>query len=180
MPRFRDIPQRIGFGNYSMNQPWSGLEKWLQIQEEEANLDLDPDFQRSHVWTAAQQSGYIEFILSGGNTAKEILFNSPTWMRGNNSQGSRLVIVDGKQRLNAVRLFLKDRVPAFGHCFSEYEDKLPRYAEFVIRINELPTRTQVLTWYLQLNAGGTPHTEKELSRVLELLKAENGGKVPTR
>lgn len=171
MPKFQNIPQRMGFGNYQINQSWQFLEKWLLEQKEEANLDLDPDFQRQHVWTEAQQIAYVEFILSSGNTAKQILFNSPGWFSGHGEQ--HLVIVDGKQRLNAVRQFLSDRIPAFGYRFSEYEDRLPRHAEFIICINELQTRTEVLQWYLELNSGGTPHTDSEIERVKELLKAEN-------
>jgi len=34
------------------------------------------------------------------------------------------------------------------------------------------TRAEVLTWYLQINAGGVVHSDEEIERVKELLKEE--------
>jgi len=39
-------------------------------------------------------------------------------------------------------------------------------------MNDLKTRAEVLQWYIEFNAGGTPHTEAEINRVRELLKKE--------
>jgi len=41
-----------------------------------------------------------------------------------------------------------------------------------ININDLPTRKDVLQWYLQMNTGGTVHTEEEINRVKMLLEKE--------
>ena len=41
-----------------------------------------------------------------------------------------------------------------------------------INVNDLPTRKNVLQWYIEHNAGGTIHTEEEINRVKELLKKE--------
>jgi hypothetical protein len=34
----------------------------------------------------------------------------------------------------------------------------------------LKTKQEVLQWYIELNEGGTPHTEEEINRVKELIK----------
>ena len=39
-------------------------------------------------------------------------------------------------------------------------------------INELLTRKAVIRWYLEINAGGTPHIREEIDRVRDLLKKE--------
>ena len=36
-------------------------------------------------------------------------------------------------------------------------------------VNDLSTYSEVLQWYLDLNSGGTVHTEEELNRVQQLL-----------
>lgn len=33
-------------------------------------LDLDPDFQRGHVWTRDQQVAYVEYMLRGGEVSR--------------------------------------------------------------------------------------------------------------
>jgi hypothetical protein len=37
-------------------------------------------------------------------------------------------------------------------------------------VNDLKTEAEVLRWYLEINAGGTPHTEEELDKVRKMLK----------
>ena len=54
--------------------------------------------------------------------------------------------------------------------YSDFEDRLPVYAEFIVMVNDLADYDDVLRWYLQLNSGGTPHTEDELEKVRQLLE----------
>ena len=65
---------------------------------------------------------------------------------------------------------------ACGHRLSEYEDRLDliRY-RFSVLINDLPSRAQVLKWYLEMNHGGTPHSVNEMERVQVLLREELAG-----
>lgn len=174
MPKFRDIPQFTSWGPYQVNLSWTYLEEQLKdwlFPSFGAALDLDPDFQRAHVWTQAQQIAYVEYVLKGGRSGRELLLNFSGW---NDKFQGPFVLVDGKQRLNAVRLFLADKLPIFGgNLYSSYTDKLRSVCvDFRVYVNDLETREQVLTWYLEINAGGTPHTQEELDRVRDLLKEE--------
>ena len=81
-------------------------------------------------------------------------------------------IVDGKQRLQAVRLFLRDELAVFGYTSSQYKDKLPIGCTLIFAVNELTTRREVLQWYLDLNDGGIAHTSEEIEKVRNLLKKE--------
>ena len=38
-----------------------------------------------------------------------------------------------------------------------------------VHINNLKTKKEVLTWYLEMNTGGTVHTDDELDRVRKML-----------
>lgn len=165
-----EIPKLIHGGNYTVNVDWDYLEQWLDDKKEH-NIDLDPDFQRAHVWTTDKQIKYVEFILRGGQSSRIIYFNCPGWMvdfRG------PMVLVDGKQRLEAVRAFLRNEIPAFGSYIEEWDPRLLRKTQssFMFNVNNLATRAEVLQWYLDLNSGGVVHTQEEIEKVQALLDAE--------
>lgn len=171
--KFKNIP-RTKRASYSTHVSWGYIEETLDhySKRDLAHLDLDPDFQRGHVWTIEQKTAYLEFGLMGGTSGKDIYFNCPGWM--GDFRGP-FVLVDGKQRIDAVREFLKNRVPIFGHFFSEFEDKMPPFSGegcFTFHVNNLETRAEVLQWYLALNTGGTIHTKEEIEKVKLLLEAE--------
>jgi len=164
--RFRDIPPLIR-SRYSINVPLKHTEHTIQEYLDQG-LNLCPDFQRGHVWTEQQQTAFVEFLLRDGTSSRVIFFNHPGWM---NSWEGNFVIVDGLQRLTAVRQFLANKIPAFHTFYQDYTDAMPSILDLVFSIATLPTKADVLQWYLELNAGGTPHTSEELDRVRTLLAA---------
>ena len=131
---------------------------------------MNPDFQRGHVWTRAQQIAFCEFQLRGGNSGRTIYWNNPSWNRGFDKP---TVLVDGKQRLTAVLAFLNNEIPVFAHYRKEYTDRTDMIrVRFEFIVNDLQTRREVLQWYLDLNTGGTIHTSEEIEKVKKLLKSE--------
>lgn len=177
MPRFQDIP-KLPRAHYTIDVPWWDievhLERWGETWEDKGKvyggMDLSPDYQRAHVWTREQQAAYVEYTLMGGEVGQVITWNNPTW---NGSWKSPTELVDGKQRLEAVRAFFRDEFPAFGHLFSAFEDRLPPFnPAFKFQVCCLRTREEILQLYLNINAGGTPHTKEELTRVRSLLEKE--------
>jgi hypothetical protein len=170
--KFADIPQ-FPRAHYQVSVGWQHLEAQLEELGAGAILELDPDFQRAHVWTRGQQVAYVEYILRGGEVAKDIVFNAPEWPSTRGDQ--KIVLVDGKQRLEAVRAFLRDEVEAFGTKYSEFEGPLrSTTARLNFRFCSLSSREELLELYLNINAGGTPHTSEELHRVQEMLEQERG------
>ena len=167
--RFRDIPQFTQAGSWECD---FALTRVTHQLKEHFNVDLNPDFQRGHIWTEEQQIALIEFFLRGGKTGRVLYFNCPTWHTGN--YAASLVIVDGKQRLEAIRRFTENEIKVFGSYLEEFTDGMRMHQTIRLNVNDLQTRAEVLDWYLQINSGGTPHTDEEISRVRELLKAETG------
>jgi uncharacterized protein with ParB-like and HNH nuclease domain len=173
-PRFQDIEPFMSDGRYSIDVSFGELENELNRYREECNLDINPDFQRGYVWTDEQKTKYVEFVLRRGKSSKEFLFNCAGFMRGSTEQ---MVLVDGKQRISACLDFLHNKIPAFGCYYSQFNDNKSslchnhRYS-FKFLINDLETRQEVLEWYLQLNSGGTVHTEEDLNKVRKLLEQE--------
>lgn len=157
----------------SYNEPLISL-KTGQDVEGTHGLIMNPDFQRGHVWTKEQQQKYVEFILRGGRSGRDIYFNNPSHMRHYNKP---YVVVDGLQRLTALIAFVDDELEVFdGIKCSDFE-KISSDIVLKFHINDLETREEVLKWYLEMNDGGTPHSQEELDRVTELLrkeKAKNG------
>ncbi len=169
--RFHDIPQFTKSASYAADISWLYLEKWYGDQVEETNFDVNPDFQRGYVWVPLQKTRYVEFILRGGTTGRDIFTNCPCWGR-RLPKNNEYVLVDGKQRLEAVLGFLRNEVPIFGgHFRKDFTDE-PNIltASFRWHVNDLKTRSEVLQWYLDLNSGGTVHSEEEFARVRKLLE----------
>lgn len=175
MPNFQEIPQLIGSGNNALTITFDAITRTIDNYLEECNLDLNPEFQRGYVWTETQKERYVEFLLRGGQSSRDILFNYPLWNprfyqeKSNDPLLNRMVIVDGKQRLSAVMGFMRNEVRAFGAFLSEFTGTLRCINYLTFHINELTTRADILEWYLQLNSGGTVHSESELEKVRQLL-----------
>lgn len=170
--KFGDIPQFTKSASYAIDVSWRYLEEHIDQQVKDYKLDLDPDFQRAHVWTTAQQIRYVEFVLRGGHCSNAILTNCVNWQR--TSGLGAYVLVDGKQRLTAALKFLRNEIPIFGrHYYKDFTDRLSiTDASFRWHVNDLETRSEVLQWYIDWNAGGVAHTDKEIERVRKLLEEE--------
>lgn len=166
--RFADIPL-LPRAYYTTDVGLTDL-RWKMDNFLSRGLQMEPDFQRGHVWTDEQCSRFMEFFLRGGESGRTIIFNHPGWMT---SFRGDFVLVDGLQRLTAALRFLNDEIPVFGTRLSEFEDKIPMTDKlFHFAIAKLPTRTDVIKWYLDINSGGTPHASSEIERVRGLLTNE--------
>lgn len=163
--------------NYKVDIPLEYLKQTLERYSED-NLNLEPDFQRAHVWTKQQQIAFMEYMLKEGRI-NPIYFNHPNWMNFNSDEKVEFVIVDGKQRLKAAIDFLDDKFRVFkdldeedkGFFYSELS-RVPSTLSFNFQINTLKTKKEVLQWYLDLNTGGTQHKKAELEKVRTLLQKE--------
>ena len=176
-----DIPKFFRPPNYCVTSGWNHLERTLdrwdgRSDEIDGNLglDLNPDFQRGHVWTEDKQIAFVEFCLKGGQSSRTLLFNHPGWQ---GSYKGLMVLVDGKQRLEAVMKFIHNELPIFnGNLLDDFDDpkRLLRssQASFEFKVNNLKTRKDVMQWYLQLNSGGVVHTQEELDKVYDLIEKE--------
>jgi len=170
--RYNDIPKFIQHGSYEVDVSPDRLIVNVDDFVRDHNLQLDPDFQRGHVWTTSQHKAFIEFFLRGGKTAKVIYFNFPSWHHAAKTAYDDFVIVDGKQRLEAWRKFFNNEFKVFGSYAKEFTDSLRIMMTMKMNINDLPTKADVLQWYIDFNSGGVVHSDDEISRVKKLLKEE--------
>ena len=169
-----DIKQFTSVSEYNVNVSMVDLIRTIDNDIHVFNLQLNPDFQRGHVWTKEQQIAFVEYFLRGGKSGTTIYLNNPDW--GGNHKGDYhdFVCVDGLQRITAVRRFLNNEIPVFGgNYYKDFEDdyifKYDVFHMFTINVNNLKSKEEVLSWYIEMNAGGTPHTKKEIEKVRKLL-----------
>lgn len=166
-----DIPQFTRSGSWECDYTLPSLVKFIEENENEFGLEMNPDFQRGHVWKEEQQISYVEFLLKGGTTARVIYLNNNHWQT-NSDNKEFFVCVDGLQRYTAIKRFVNNEIRVFGLYFNEFKGS-PRMAQGVkVNVNNLQTRKEVLTWYIEFNSGGTVHTEEEINRVKRLLESE--------
>ena len=81
-----------------------------------------------------------------------------------------MYLVDGLQRVTAVMSFLQNKIKAFGKYRREFEGCIPDHAYFIVHINAMCDKNEILEWYLELNEGGVVHTKEELNKVRKLIK----------
>lgn len=163
---------------WSADYRWDGLESALTgLGEDYGGLELIPDFQRGHVWTPEQQAHYIENCLRGVVPVSGLLiqFNSASWnniAKADTDLPPGLQCVDGLQRFTAITEFVKGNVKPFGFTAKELLGTAYSARKFYVKVAvyDFTSREQLLTQYLDLNAGGTPHSAKEIQRVRALLE----------
>lgn len=172
--KFSSIEQFIRSGSYEIDVSLDFLERTLEHWNNDYGVELNPDFQRGHVWTEEQQVAYVEFLLRGGVTSKVIYFNSPVFGKINNTSElpETIVCVDGLQRLTSCLRFLRDEIKVFGHKYSEFQGSLRIMQGLKFNVNSLQTKAEILRWYIEFNTGGTIHTEEEINRVRKMLEDE--------
>lgn len=170
----------LGTAHYGCDHGWRDVEGQLDQYARDYGLNLDPDFQRGHVWTREQQAHFIENVMRRvvSRAMLVIQFNCPYWGDSDYTGDlpREMQIVDGLQRLTAVREYLKGNVRPFGlsiDAFDRSDFDVRRRHYFLLRfeVHTFQTRKALLQHYLDLNVGGTPHAPVEIDRVRGLLAA---------
>ena len=161
-----DIKKFTSNGRYTVDVSLNDFLYHIERYVEKHKLDLNPEFQRGHVWTTDQQIAFIEYLFKGGET-QAIRFNHTDW--GNFSKPSKMVIVDGLQRTTAIMKFLNNELPIFDGYYFKQCTNIP-IIDIKITVNNLKEDDEVINWYIELNEGGTPHTKEEIKKEKKMIK----------
>lgn len=143
-------------------------------------ININPPYQRNHVWTSEQQEAFMGALLQDDSRIPPIYVNQ------RDDEKKTCDVVDGKQRITAILAWLNDEILAFcpsGHTV-RYSDFLKTTTDKRIlgirvtlhwRFLQL-SEVDAMRFYVALNSGGTIHTENEIARVKRLIvKAERQG-----
>lgn len=169
---FKTIKKFTGDGRYVVDVDVESVKYHIERYQEKHGLQLNPDFQRGHVWSEEQQISFMEFLFRGG-VIPPIRFNHNNWMAFKPT-GNEMVCVDGLQRITAILKFMDNKLPIFGGYLKDDIEGI-HYSDYYVRfsVNNIKNRSEVLTWYVELNEGGTPHSKEEIERVKKLIDGNN-------
>ena len=142
------------------------------VMDREDKWNIDPDYQRDHVWTDDQRSKFVGYFL--------VVKRMPLIFLNYGVRRTHSVpeVVDGKQRLTSLLRFVAGEIdaelPSGQRVWWRDFDEVDRRCapEVTCARIYLPSRAAVLQFYINLNAGGTVHTQAEIDRVRAMLAAE--------
>lgn len=164
---------------YAIDVAFDEVEHILErYNRREGGLQMNPDFQRGHVWNREQQIAYIESFIRGaiGDTGRTITLTCSDFQR-ERAKDSDLVgfyVVDGLQRLTAVLAFMNDEFHVFNDLIDGGADKdsfngtayqVNRMTGLRFNVFNMQYKKDVLDYYIALNAGGVVHSKEEIDRV---------------
>ena len=161
-------PVRYTISSYGADYPVDGLVK--RISRGDIYV---PPFQRGFVWTAAQASRFIESLLLGLPVPGIFLFKEP--------DTSKLVVVDGQQRLRTLETFFSGILRKSEFCLrgvsNEFdgatykglsEEDRRRLDDSIVHAtvfqqdNPEDDRSSIYLIFERLNTGGTPLNPQEI------------------
>lgn len=144
----------------------------LPVLLEKRNINLNPDYQRASVWTIEQKKKFMGSLLLDSTRIPCLWLNSPASVVRNSE------VLDGKQRILAILGWLDNEYPAifpnsdieifYRDLDSQMETYIDNHCIINIRFVNLD-RNNAIKFYLNLNSGGTVHTDEELQRARDLL-----------
>lgn len=154
---------------YYIRQLNSGIQSLLHMVFR-AGVDFDVDYQRDHVWKLEDKVALIDSIFNNIDIGK-FVFVQRDW----NVKDQFYEIIDGKQRLSALREFYEDRFKYKGFYFSELSplDK-HKFLDHGITYGYLenPSKEAIFETFIKLNTCGKPMAKKHIDHVKELLDEE--------
>lgn len=164
--RIRDLHVGLPFTGAGIDMPIGDLARATELFD----FDFTPPWQRDHVWTIEQRELFVGHLLSGG-MVPHLIVREPNW----GGTLGKYQIVDGKQRLTSLLMWLRGEIVAdIGGRRIHIDDTDKRFSmSHTIRADfvRVKRESEIMLLYLRLNSGGTPHTREQLDRVHALYQA---------
>lgn len=149
----------------------SDLSSLLSLALDRGVID-NPDYQRGYVWTLEDKQRLIASVMAERNIGS-FLFVKYDY----EAYKGKLVVLDGKQRLNALVEFYTGRYMYEGKFYHQlsridrarFESHRVAYAHLD---GQRMSRAKLLEMFLEMNEAGVPQSEEHLNMVRELLAKE--------
>lgn len=174
---FAPVPEAVWESDFF----WKWIERSLEdFGVDYGGLELNPDFQRGHVWTLTQQKSFIYNCLRRvvSSSAFIVQFNCPNYktfssVNTNSDLPMGFQCIDGLQRLTAITSFMRNEFDVHGFKASDLllSPASPGDLRVRLAVHNFQTRAEVLNYYLDFNRGGVAHSPAEIARVEQLLAA---------
>lgn len=124
-----------------------------------------PPFQRPLVWSKEQMIRFVESAWLGLHLGTYVV-NIMDFVNSTDAHPLDRLLIDGQQRLNALRAYWDNEFPVFGSYWSEvFEDKpvYRRFRNIQFGMGEVQIKDEAILrdLYNRLNFGGTAHTDDQ-------------------
>lgn len=136
-------------------------------------VDMDPEYQRGYVWDDSDREYLIDSIFQDIDIGKFVFVHLDTeeWMK----RGLSYEILDGKQRLTALKMFYENRFAYKGKYFNDLS-LLDRRAFMEHNISyadvHSASKKEIYQYFLKLNRGGRQMDKEHLKYVETLYEKE--------
>lgn len=146
----------------------TSLDSLLHTTYHRGTID-SPDYQRDYVWTLTDKQRLIKSIFNRADIGKFLLLEYP-------HPEYRLEIVDGKQRLGAIREFVEGRFEFEGLTWFQLSPAdRQAFGDDLVQVGKLQAKytkkSDVLWLFLQINRAGVPQTEEHIAKAQALYDA---------
>lgn len=127
-----------------------------------------PTWQRPEKWTLSQKVRFIEGIFLNFGCGY-LVVNSREWLNTPDAPPAPMAgwLIDGQQRVAAIRDFLAGLFPVFGNVYWYMLDRPTQIRRFLgvpfphFELEYVADEKLLKEIYDRLNFGGTPHTEAD-------------------
>ena len=159
---------------YRIRQLNSPIDSLLSmVYASHAGVDFDAEYQREHVWELEDKVSLIESIYNNIDIGKIVFVQL-----NEKTEGRYYQVLDGKQRLTALKEFYEDRFPYKGVYFSQlsHRDKHTfKNHGITYGYLENPDLRGIYESFIKLNTCGKPMDHKYIDKVKTLLNELDNG-----
>lgn len=140
-------------------------------------LDMNPPYQRNHVWTVEQRMALVESWIQGIPCGAVILNKRDTeqWREATGTPRNSLTgwgVVDGKQRIETARQWFTGALQVPSEWFEDYEVDAPEGLVSYLSLSLPAQRHQGQSWFLPVIEATLPSPEAEAEL---FLRVNSGG-----
>jgi hypothetical protein len=129
-----------------------------------------PPWQRPEVWSLSQKIRFIESVFLGLGTGYYVL-NGADYAQDGTPLPMSAWLIDGQQRITAIRDFLNDEFCVFGDVMYSALERPVALKRFLrqpfpcFELEFVQDEAVLKELYFRLNYGGTAHTEADLNKL---------------
>lgn len=135
-------------------------------------LNFGAEYQREYVWGPAEQQAFLRILVSGFPVGSVALAKASDWAE---CDGPYIEVVDGKQRLTTLSLFIKGEIPIVLNGENIYWSEFTREEQLAFGrptlsavILDDATESDRIVYFVAVNFTGVPQSEEHRQKVLKL------------
>ncbi|EPL8679438.1 DUF262 domain-containing protein [Klebsiella michiganensis] len=135
-------------------------------------LNFSAEYQRDYVWGAREQQAFLRILITGFPIGSVALAKAPDW---DVTEGPYIEVVDGKQRLTTLKMFINNQIPIAIGPDNVYWSELTRAEQLSFGrptlsavILDDATAKDRIAYFVAVNFTGVPQSEEHRQQVLKL------------